>query len=105
MAFVQLLSGPQQARSELQIGFERFNDPRLGRYGEAIGLRIADLRHGNVVFSTRFHTWNIKPKAGNRNCTAPAVAENHTAEKGAIVAGLPPWSSVNNCTLVNMDSE
>jgi len=97
-AFVQLLGGPQQARSELQISFERFNDSRLGRYGEAIGLRIAGLRYGNVVFSTRFHTWSIKPKVSDRNCTEPMAAENRADENSSIVAGLPPWSSVNNCT-------
>lgn len=97
-AFIQLAGGPQQARKELSIGLEKMHDRRLGRYGESIGLRIAGIRHHNVVFSTRFHTWTIKPKTEDRNCTLAASLALEDSKKGATIIGLPPWSSVNNCT-------
>jgi len=98
-AFIQLAGGPQQARKELSIGLEKVHDRRPGRYGEAIGLRVAGIRHDNVVFSTRFHTWTIKPKTEDHNCTLAAGLALEESKKGATIIGLPPWSSVNNCIL------
>ena len=87
--FVNLLGGPKASRKELPLTLERYEDPRLGRFGEALGLRVAGVRYANVVFSTRFHTWKIKRKDPEQNCTQ-SEAQNCNA--------LPPWSSVNNCT-------
>jgi hypothetical protein len=95
--FVRLLGGPQQSRKSLPISLEKYNDLRPGRYGEAVGLRIAGIRQGNVVFSTRFHTWSIKNKVADRNCTQAVPVVGTFCEKGAAIIGFPPWSSVNNC--------
>lgn len=96
--FVKLLGGPQQARRALPVGIEMYEDSRHGRYGETIGPRVAGIRHGNVVFSTRFHTWTIKPKAHDHNCTQINAPAAKGSQVRATVIGFPPWSSVNNCT-------
>lgn len=100
--FVRLLGGPQQARQALPVSLEKVEDHRLGRYGDILGPRVVGLSLGNVVFSTRFHTWEIKRKTAAQNCTLdslPSTAITPTKnEEGESLSPSPPWSSVNNCT-------
>lgn len=101
--FVMLLGGPQVERKLIPVQLEKYQETRPGRYGDPLGLRIAGVKLGNVVFSTRFHTWTIKQKLESRNCTR-SLAESSEAclPEGQIFPAatiLPSWSSVNNCTL------
>lgn len=95
--FVRLLGGPQRSRKDLPIALEKYEEQRLGRYGEPLGTRIAGITMGNVVFTTRFHVWSIKRKTEQQNCTQ-SPAPGSEREKGVSLSASPPWSSVNNCT-------
>jgi hypothetical protein len=100
--FVKALGRPPINRAALPISIEKYVEQSLGLYGEPLGLRIAGIKYGNVVFTTRFRTWVIKKKAPDQNCTqefqksvASAVGDQDSERQ---VVHLPPWSSVNNCT-------
>lgn len=100
--FVLALGGPQIKRRALPIKFATYEDQRLGRYGEPLGTRIAGISLGNVIYSTRFHTWSIRKKEPQQNCTPENLAsdvcsrQNDKGSEG--ITPSPPWSSVNNCT-------
>ena len=104
--FVELLGGPQQPRKELQISLAKRDNPTLGRYGEPIGLQTFGVSFNNVVFPTRLETWRIMRKAKTENCTLGRTATRRLPPDGASehqgMEGLPPWSSVNKCTLVDI---
>jgi hypothetical protein len=100
--FTKLLGGAQSARKTLPVKIEKYMDTRPGRYGELLGLRVAGVRMGNVVFSTRFHNWSIRRKDPAQNCTRElhAVVTDSVLriEETKSLGLAPPWSSVNNCT-------
>jgi hypothetical protein len=106
-AFVRLIGGPQVSRKDLPFRLSKSFDERPGRYGDPIGKRVVGVEVGNVVFSTRFHTWTILRKAPAQNCTGGAdlswslAADSPSkTEEGERMRASPPWSSDNNCTRI-----
>lgn len=102
--FVTLMGGPTVPRAALPISLAKRHDEQPGRYGEPIGLRVVGVCQGNVVFTTRFHTWTITQRPKRENCTQTKGGElgevSQPPDASPRIKGLSPWSSVNNCTEV-----
>ena len=86
----------------------------LGRYGEPRGDTVIGVSSEDVTVQTRVHTWRIElsidAQGAPRLSTGKSdVGRYHRVRPGSpcqargalrmIEGSLPPWSSVNNCTV------
>lgn len=104
--FTQLMGGPTAKRKDHNIKLSKIWSDKLNRYGEPLGFITQGVEEGKIVLLTRTHQWEITQQ-NKRNCTTPIntggcntppIPVLYPSSTDAMPLGLPPWSSVNNCT-------
>lgn len=129
--YVQLMGGPLAARETMPIRISTMQEIKtetgeipLNKYGEEKSASIVGIEHEGTIYVTRWHEWTIgkKPLISGSEKEWPEplhLREPETWESikyftkhgpppkaGAFERGgepATPWSSVNNCTLVEVE--
>ncbi len=90
--FIKTLGGPVIARKDLLVNLVKQHNDKPNKYGEPIGLQVKGVRHSNIVVLTRLTTWTIESKP------QPKYDIPSQGDSAILLAGITPWSPVNNCT-------
>ena len=94
------MGGATAKRKDHTIQLAKENIEELGKYGEPIGEKICGVQADSIMLSTRLHQWHIEKQ--NRSSGSPQSARPERAQRARTdaFAAKPPWSSVNNCTVI-----
>ncbi|WP_242447149.1 hypothetical protein [Nitrosomonas supralitoralis] len=74
-----------------------------GKYGDPVGQKICGVQTDAFKLSTRLHQWRIERRAVETEPNERRSAKSTSgsgSDREAAFAAQPPWSSVNNCTVV-----
>jgi hypothetical protein len=103
--FIQLMGGVTSKRKDNPIKLMKVECKELGKYGDPIGQKICGVETDTIQLPTRLHQWRIEKCAVNtepterRSAKRPSGSDNGS-DREAAFAAQPPWSSVNNCTII-----
>ena len=98
--FIQLMGGATAKRKDHPIKLAKENIEELGKYGEPIGDKICGVQADSIMLSTRLHQWHIEKQNRSSGSTQSARPERAQRARTDAFAAKPPWSSVNNCTVI-----
>jgi hypothetical protein len=99
--FIQLMGGTTAKRKDQPIKLAKETIEELGKYGEPMGEKICGVQTNVTVLPTRLHQWHIEKLSRLSGSTQSARPERAPARPDAFAA-KPPWSSVNNCTVIQI---
>ena len=102
--FIQLMDGSTAKRKDNPIKLMKIDSQEPGKYGDPIGKKICGVETETIQLPTRLHQWRIEKYVEENvlilNGKILRLSGSGCDRKNA-VAAQPPWSSVNNCTIIS----